>query len=243
MLTLKDTYESRKKEIESFIELMVFLEKKKTDVHENEVSFNEFFYGCDDAIHFTYQEMINIFKSNVSLMMYNIIEYTVSGLVECIYDEIRMHHLPYVGVNEQIREVWRRYVLKAAKDPGANFNTFLKRNEEIINCILSNATLNIHARETLPAGNLDGVSIRSTFESHGICIRTDSENFRPDVLGSIKENRNKLAHGSVSFVDAVRDDSIQDFEKYYRFITLFLEELIDVVEEYIESQGYRWCSV
>ena len=57
-------------------------------------------------------------------------------------------------------------------------------------------------------------SIKSTFESHGICIRTDSENSRPDILGSIKKNCNNLAHGLVSFVDAVRDDSIQDFEIY-----------------------------
>lgn len=239
MLTLKDTYESRKKEIGSFIELISFLERKKTNIQEDEVSFNEFFYECGEPIGFTYQELINILKSNVSLMMYNIIEYTVSGLVDCIYDEIRMQNLPYTGVNEQIKEIWRKNVLKAAKDPGANFNTFLRKNEEIINYVLSNATLNIHARETLPVGNLDGLSIKSTFESHGVRIRTNSEYFRPDILASIKENRNNLAHGSVSFVDAVRDDSVQDFSKYYRFITLFLEELIDTVAEYLENQDYK----
>ena len=91
----------------------------------------------------------------------------------------------------------------------------------------------------MPAGNLDGISIRSTFESHGVHIRSNSENFRPDILDSIKKNRNDLAHGSVSFVDAVRNDSIQDFARYYRFITLFLEELIDTVNEYLESQDYK----
>ena len=39
-------------------------------------------------------------------------------------------------------------------------------------------------------------------------------------------NRYNLAHGAVSFVDAVRDDSIQDFKKYARFVMLFLEELM-----------------
>lgn len=240
MLTLKDTYETRKREIGSFIELMNFLERKKTNTYDDEVSFNEFFYECETPIEFTYQELINILKSNVSLMMYNIIEYTVSGLVDCIYDEIRMENLSYVEVNESIREVWRKNVLKAAKDPGANFNTFLRKNEEIIKHILSNATLNIRARETMPTGNLDGISIKSTFESHGVHIKTDSENFRPDILASIKENRNNLAHGSVSFVDAVRDDSMLDFSKYYCFITLFLEELIEVVAEYLERQDYKY---
>lgn len=239
MFTLRDTYESRKSEIDKFIELMNFLEKKKIFVKENEVSFNDFFYEGDISITFTYQELINVLKSNVCLMMYNIIEYTVSGLIDSIYDEIRMQNLSYIDVNNSIRKVWRKSVLKAAKDPGANFNTFIKKNEEIINHILSQATLNIHARETLPAGNLDGISIREMFESHGVQIKIHSENFRPDILGNIKENRNHLAHGAVSFVDAVRDDSIQDFEKYNKFITLFLEELIDVVDEYIGSQKYK----
>lgn len=239
MFTLKDTYESRKSEINNFIELMSFLEKKKIIVQEEGVSFDDFFYGRDISIAFTYQELINILKSNVSLMMYNIIEYTVSGLIDCIYDEIRMQSLSYIDVNNSIKKVWRTSVLRAVKDPGANFNTFLKKNEEIINYILSQATLNIHARESLPAGNLDGISIKETFESHGVQIKIHSENFRPDILRSIKENRNSLAHGSVSFVDAVRDDSIQDFEKYHGFITLFLEELIDVVDEYIEIQKYK----
>ncbi len=143
-----------------------------------------------------------------------------------IYDEIRVHNLAYIDVNEPIRKLWRKTILKSARDPGANFNTFLRKNEEIINNILLNTTLDIHARESLHAGNLDGVSIRETFESHVLQISTSSPNFRPDILGNIKMNRNNLAHGAVSFVDAVRDDSIQDFKKYARFVMLFLEELM-----------------
>lgn len=240
MIALKNTYENRKKEINNFIELMEFLEEKKIRVEENELTFDDFFYAGETQITLSYQELINILKSNLSLMIYNIIEYTVSGLVDCIYDEIRVQGLAYIDVNASIRNLWRKTILKSVRrDPGANFNTFLKKNEEIINNILSNTTLDIHARESLPAGNLDGISIKETFESHGIQISTSSPNFRPDILENIKTSRNKLAHGAVSFVDAVRDDSIQDFEKYTRFITLFLEELIEVVEEYIQRECYR----
>ena len=64
-----------------------------------------------------------------------------------IYDEIRVHNLAYIDVNEPIRKLWRKTILKSARDPGANFNTFLRKNEEIINNILLNTTLDIHARE------------------------------------------------------------------------------------------------
>lgn len=238
MVTLKNTFENRKQEIIKFVELMSFLERKKVFHQENEIGFDEFFYGCSGGIQLTYQELINILKSNVSLMMYNIIEFTVSGLIDCIYDEIRMQRLSYLDVNESIRKIWRNIILKATKDPKANFDTFFRKNEEIIEHILSNQPLDMRARDSMPGGNLDGISIKETFESHGIQIKTNSQNYRPDILGNIKENRNNLAHGSVSFVDAVRNDSINDIDENAKFIISFLEELIDTVVEFIDAKKY-----
>lgn len=242
MVTLKSTYENRKQEIIKFIEFMSFLEKKKVFPEEGEMEFDEFFYNGNSGIRLSYQELINILKSNVSLMLYNIIEFTVSGLIDCIYDEIRMQNLSYIDVNESIRKMWKKVVLKAARDPKANFETFLKKNEEIIDCILSQQTLDMHARDCMQGGNLDGTSIRETFESHGIRIRTNSQNFRPDILENIKEKRNNLAHGSVSFVEAVRNNSINDIDKNSKFIISFIEELIDTVVVFIDEKKYKVCS-
>lgn len=239
MVTLRNTYENRKQEIIKFVNLMSFLEKKKVFPEENEKSFDEFFYEGSVTIQLSYQELINILKSNVSLMMYNIIEYTVSGLIDCLYDEIRMQRLSYLDVNESIRKIWKNVILKAAKDPKANFDTFLKKNEQIIEHILSNQPLDMHARDCMPGGNLDGISIKSTFESHGIQIKTNSNNYRPDILNNIRENRNNLAHGAVSFVEAVRNDSILDIDINARFIFSFLEELIGTVVEFIDDQKYK----
>ena len=220
MITFQDTYDSRKKEIENFLELMKFLEKK-------------------GGIHLTYQSLINILKSNVSLMIYNIIEYTVTNLIDSIYDEIRVNHLSYIDVNDSIRNLWRKTILRSVNDPNANFSTFLRKNEEIISAILSNNELNMYAKNTLPGGNLDGTSIKETFESHGIQVRTSSRNYRPDILIGIKENRNNLAHGSVSFVEAMREDSIDDIRANESLVVGFLEELIETVSTYIEDQKYK----
>lgn len=239
MITFRETYNSRKKEIEDFLELMEFLEIKENDREDGISKFSEFFYPQGAGIHLTYQSLINILKSNVSLMIYNIIEYTVANLVDSIYDEIRMNRLSYVDVNESIRALWRKTILKSASDPNANFSTFLKKNEEIISAILNNNALDMYSRYTLPGGNLDGISIRETFESHGIQVKTNSQNYRPDILAGIKDNRNNLAHGSVSFVDAVREDSLADIRRNESFVTGFLDELIETVSTYISEQKYK----
>lgn len=127
-------------------------------------NFQNFFIPETGGIHLTYQSLINILKSNVSLMIYNIIEYTVTNLIDSIYDEIRVNHLSYIDVNDSIRNLWRKTILRSVNDPNANFSTFLRKNEEIISAILSNNELNMYAKNTLPGGNLDGTSIKETFE-------------------------------------------------------------------------------
>lgn len=79
MIAFQDTYDDRKKEIEDFLELMEFLETKENDRVDGVSKFSEFFHSEGTGIRLTYQSLINILKSNVSLMIYNIIEYTVAN--------------------------------------------------------------------------------------------------------------------------------------------------------------------
>ena len=238
MITLKESFEHRKEEIQKFLQFMKFLERKKIMPEDDEDTFEEFFYG-KEKINFSYQELINVLKSNCALMLYNIIEFTVTGLVSSIYDEIKTEELSYIDVSESIRQIWRKVMVKPMKDPNANHITFVKCNEGIIENILDKKVIVIKARDTMPGGNLDGTVIQSLFEEHGINVDTYSHNFRPDILKNIKDKRNNLAHGTVSFVEALRDDGIRDLEDNYELVIAFMEELIVEVEQYISEGGFR----
>lgn len=238
MIALREVFTQRKDEIQKFVELMQFLERKKIMPEEGEETFEQFFHG-KVGLQFSYQELINVLKSNYALMLYNIIEYTVTGLMETIYDEIKMGGLSYIEVNESIRTIWRKAMVKPLKDPNSNHTTFIKRNEEIIEEILGRKVLVIKAKDTLPGGNLDGQAITQIFRDHGLTIDMHSSNYRPDILKSLKDNRNNLAHGTVSFVEALRDDSINDLKENCDLVIAFLEELIQEVEQYIVIEGFR----
>lgn len=239
MIALREIYNSRKEEIDNFIEVIKFLQNKEQDKDDDGRSkFDKFFHG-QNGINLSYQAMTNILKSNVALMMYNLIEFTVANLMECIYDRIKLNNLSYLDVNSLIKKLWTKTILKAVNDPNANFNTFIKKNEEIINKIIGNTVIELRARDTLPAGNLDGITIKETFEKHGVSVNTSSSNYRPDILDSIKEKRNNLAHGTVSFVEALRDVGILDIEKNEKFIANFLEEIINNVSQYLANESYK----
>lgn len=232
-----ETYELRKKEILQFIELMQFLEDKEKDKDTTGVSDFYKFFNRDTGIEITYQTMINILKSNFSLMLYNFIEYTVTSLIESIYDKIKQKHLSYVDVNNSIRTLWRKTMLKTMNDPSSNFNTLVNKNKEIVEKILKKDTLLINIKKSFPAGNLSGEVIKTIWEEHGIDFPISF--YRPDILRGIKEKRNSLAHGTVSFVDAVRDSSIKDMLNITEYVILFLDKLTENVSEYIKNEEYK----
>ncbi|MDD4439137.1 MAG: MAE_28990/MAE_18760 family HEPN-like nuclease [Tissierellia bacterium] len=241
MIYFKELFNDRKREIEEFISLMVFLERKSDEKRPNEdiTFFQSFFYSTDDGISISYQSMINIMKSNVALMIYNIIEFTVSGLIDVIYDAIRNQELSYMDVNDNIQQLWRKTVLSPAKDPSANYNTFLRKSEEMIDYILNKKTLDLQTRNFLRAGNLDGVEIKKTLEAHGVRFNPSRDNYRPEKLTQIKTKRNELAHGAISFTEALRDRAIMDISEDNDIIFSFLEDLIKTVEHYHDNEEYK----
>lgn len=240
MIYFKNLFNDRKKEIEEFISLMVFLERKNDEKSPNDdvTFFQNFFYPADGGITISYQSMINIMKSNVALMIYNIIEFTVSGLIDVIYDAIRNQELSYIDVNDSIQQLWRKTMLSATKDPNANYNTFLRKSEEMIDYILNKKTLDLQTRNILRVGNLDGVKIKDSLEAHGVTFPS-RDNYRPDKLNFIKTKRNELAHGAISFTEALRDRAIKDISDDNEIIFSFLKDLIETVENYHDNEEYK----
>lgn len=235
-----EVYDSRKQEINNFIQLMKFLEKKQCEKNDDgNTSLEIFFHFSTDDMNFSYQDVINIFKSNFSLMLYNIIEYTVKSLLDTIYDEIKQNELSYTDVNHSIKKVWRKIILKSVNDPNSSFNTFVKKNDQIIDHILEKNTLELNSRESLPAGNLDGETIRDAFKDHGIKINNNSIFYRPDIFKNIKDKRNNLAHGTVSFIDALKDYTISDIENNTKIVLGFLDELNNHLITYLNNKEYR----
>lgn len=71
-------YNNRRSEIEKFIEVMKFLEIKEMTLTDEGNLFDQFFHA-EDEIMLSYQDLINIMKSNLSLMIYNLIEFSVTN--------------------------------------------------------------------------------------------------------------------------------------------------------------------
>lgn len=234
-LNTYSTYNERKDEIRNFIKFMESLEELESENGNNSL-INTFLLQNS----MNYQTLINILKSNLSLMIYNIIEFSVSNLLDGLYTKIFAQRLTYDDVSKELKNLWHEAQYRGSRDPNASFNTFINKSKYIVDWITGKKPLQkISPKNTMPGGNLDGTALEKVFKSHGIEINSKSPNYRPDIFNNIKINRNNLAHGSFSFSDALKDSSISDLKKKSEFVLNFIDELVITVKEYAEKESYK----
>ncbi len=221
----------------------------KGDFLENKESLNLFFEylkssdpelnrnDSDEAKH-----LFAIQKSSFVLMLYNVIESTVTNLIEKIIDLVVSYspRLEFKDFNKEIRKLWIRLqaqrfleIDKVSKSGElaelyASFceptdwkkYKFFENMEKVKNALGA-------------SGNLDFKKIKDIFGNFNIKIETSG--YDPSNIKDIKDLRNKLAHGNVSFLQGVANKTIAELEKCKDATLICLERLIRETEEYCES--------
>ncbi|NPA07760.1 MAG: hypothetical protein GXO46_02055 [Chlorobi bacterium] len=84
------------------------------------------------------------------------------------------------------------------------------------------------------SGNLDAKEIRKIAVKYGVTFDEKSEEIK-----SLKEFRNKLAHGEISFQDASNLKGIEYFENLKTKTIDFLNSFIIAVENYIDQKEFK----
>ena len=60
-----------------------------------------------------------------------------------------------------------------------------------------------------------------------------------ETMGRVKDYRNKLAHGELSFVEVGLSRSIQDLKKDHATVTKYLEEVVNNCVKYLDDKKYK----
>ena len=99
--------------------------------------------------------------------------------------------------------------------------------------------MRLDTRKTISGGNLDGDKILRLFDDHGVSVHTEDVGFRADELKDIKDRRNDLAHGSVSFAEAGNQVTTSELAGLINHVDSFLAQLRKDVIAYLNSGDYR----
>ena len=124
-------------------------------------------------------------------------------------------------------------------DQQAHYNSYKGKALEIVNSILVGEVIELDRKATAISGNLDAQQIRNVCSEHGIVFQPDAKSRGGIVLETVKERRNDLAHGTLSFAECGRDYSIKDLGKIKDQAVLFLRGLLAGMKQYYDEKQYQ----
>ena len=147
-----------------------------------------------------------------------------------ILESLQLEQLSIDKVSEEIKTLWLAHKLKSVK--GDN-----RKIVDIINDTI-NKTIIVEFNDinVQLSGNVDHKKIREIGENYGFAAPNPSVSV--GYLLTIKDKRNKLAHGEITFADCGKGYTVQELKKHKNDTITYLQEFVQNVASYLENKSY-----
>lgn len=202
-------FQNRKKEVNLYFDNIKLIDER---INNNKINYDKNIYDS---------EFFKILKSSFILLLYNLVEATISSAMDDIYNEINGKY-KYDLVIPEIKKIWINNKTESKNKP---------LTDEVIDSIITDI-IDLKMKRPSISGNLDDDNIRKICKKHNIKFR----HINGSDLKFIKERRNFLAHGINSFTDCARDSTIQDLEIIKDNVLNFISEILKDMKNYYDNK-------
>lgn len=190
---------------------------------------------------------LNILKSLILIMLYNLSESTVRIAFQTIIDTIVNDRLNYNIVTEPFKKLWVDIKTNDLFDPSTSYTTYKKRVTCIVDSILENnnyldfdSKFELWGSVYLPGGNINKEQILKLCNKYNIkFIEKDDHSYAHSAMDEQKIARNNLSHGNKSFETVGEELSIKNIESSIKETVSFLTDFMDSIEIFIKNEDYR----
>ncbi|MGY8838680.1 MAG: MAE_28990/MAE_18760 family HEPN-like nuclease [Enterobacterales bacterium] len=191
-----------------------------------------------EQLHTIDGDLTAILKANIFLILYNLIESSIREGVLSIYEEIQDNQCSYSDIRDDIKKLWTRYKFKSSFDMNASWESYYRRVEEITNAVVTESVISMDRNAIPTSGNLCANQVRSICDMHGIKTNVH-RNARGGIsLADIKDQRNSLAHGHLSFSECGRQFDITQIDVFKKETVIFVRGILKNMEEYVNNKEY-----
>ena len=179
------------------------------------------------------EDLKKILKSNLILMLYNLVESSISNAIEEIHIDIHRNFVSFNILKSELKKVLIRF-LKSEKGPSPD-NFILHMSDIAIDIVKR-----CFKKQKISNGNIDNYSIRDLGKNYGFNSNTTYSLTRNGLcLADIRGRRNDLAHGTFSFTEVGKEYSIEDLKKMKDETFNYLTEIIHNIDSYLKNQDYK----
>lgn len=185
------------------------------------------------------KELHKILKANGFLLLYNLIESSMINAITAIYDEMVADKESYKTICDEIRYVWLKYKHRNMNIKYASDSTIIEHLKEVADDVVNNTIMEIEKKSLRFGGNLDADIIRSLAQEYGFSTKTHYSARGGTHLKTIKLERNKLAHGEISFAGCGSYYTVSDMLKFQSQVIIYIRGILKNVNDFIEKKKYH----
>ena len=202
-----------------------------------------------------YVDYSQTLKAQYVFMLYDAaLESVVMQSIQDIFDAVALKNKKFYELNDAFKRI---YFKAKITNKTRHFNEIVSDSEFLntINVAIQHKTIKITLKEDFKnenpfkAGSLDIKNIKDNIFKN---LNMDESNLMDIIkrwntrlttgiendIQEIKQARNQLAHGEISFQDFGKDKSIQRLKKYYIAISVFLFYYLQSIKQYISEESY-----
>jgi MAE_28990/MAE_18760-like HEPN len=177
-------------------------------------------------------DLKQILLANTFLLLYNLVECTMSGALEAIYKDIKNQKIPYDKIKLNIQE---EIINNIRKNVPTSDIVKVKAINDIALDILDHHT----QRDKFFSGSVDAKSIKEYSQKYGFSSNTVKRDTRDGInLLTIKNKRNHLAHGVISFKECGQDRSIVEMEEIKNQSLLYIQQILNNINDFVKNKKY-----
>lgn len=191
-------------------------------------------------------QQTRILYSSVYLQLYNLVEATVTRCVDGVTKIAIGSGLWLPGdLADELRREWVRAMAKSHVE--LNSENRLKSALELCDHLVSALPVSSFKLEKGGGGNWDDTTIEAVAKRMGCRLRVGrsarsgvKRKFRGDegALGLIVSQRNKLAHGSISFAECGENDTASELLDLTRRTAAYMRDVVRTFEAFIDGHEY-----
>lgn len=183
------------------------------------------------------RKMLIASKAATVIMLYGFVEEVASETFALLQRDIESRKLRYAQLAPKVQEAWlsHEFSYVATEEVGHSF--YLRKARNILTAATS-SPITFGGRGLLGSANVDGDKINKCCARYGVCFDTRDMRDEMAALTEIRESRNSLAHGDVSFYEYGRGVTVDDLRKKRDKVFAILEYLVAAMKDYINNDKH-----
>ena len=182
------------------------------------------------------RSILIVSKAATIIMLYGCVEAVVSEAFSFLGKDIESRKLKYPQLSDKIQEEWVKSTLSYTTAHEMSHALYLRRAREIAKASVSAVSFN--GRALMSSGNIDGEVLKRHCERYGIHFDIRGLEGEMSTLNEIREVRNNLAHGDISFYEYGRNITLNDLKEKQKQVFTVLTHFSCSFIKYIQEERH-----